>query len=720
MHRTVVIGAILGGLVVAAAGESAGAPNAPWMDARLSPDRRADLVLQRMSLDDEIGLLHSDFPLFLRLLPPGVMKSAGYVPGIPRLGVPALHESDASLGVANAGRDDDDATPLPSGLALASTWSASLAFDGGAMIGKEARQKGFNVMLAGGVNLLRDPHNGRNFEYLGEDPLLAGTLDGASIRGIQSQHVISTAKHFVINDQETGRESLSANITEAALRESDLLAFELAIETGNPGSVMCSYNRINGVYACENPLLMTALKRDWGWRGWVMSDWGAVHSLKSATAGLDQESGQQLDKQVFFDKPLKQAVTAGEIPASRVRDMAHRILRSLFAIGVIDHPLSPGGLDTVADAAVSARVAEQGIVLLKNQGGLLPLTARGGEIVVIGSHANVGVLSGGGSSQVIPSGSIRFPAPKGAPAWGAGVVYHPSSPLKAIQARAGGAEVRYNDGTDPAVAAALAKGADVAVVFAHQWATEGVDVSLTLPDDQDALIEAVAAANPRTIVVLETGGPVLMPWLDKVGAVLEAWYPGARGGDAIAGVLYGQIDPSGRLAASFPASEDTSPHGEPAAASPAPIAVDYDEGSDVGYRWYAKTGRKPLFPFGYGLSYTSFRYGALKAKGGRRLSVSFRVANTGARAGIETPQVYLSRGPVRRRQRLIGWSRVALAPGESRRVTIVADPRLLANWNDRAHGWSLDGGAYEVFVGPNSAEASLKGRARLQPASLRP
>jgi len=724
MLRTAVIGALLGGLVMSVAGEAAGAPDAPWMDARLSPDRRADLVLNRMSLDDEIGLLHGQFPLLLTPLPPGVVKSAGFVPGIPRLGVPALHESDASLGVANAGRDNDDATPLPSGLALASTWSATLAFDGGAMIGKEARQKGFNVLLAGGVNLLRDPHNGRNFEYLGEDPLLAGTLDGASIRGIQSQHVVSTAKHFVINDQETGRQSISADIGEAALRESDLLAFEIAIETGNPGSVMCAYNRINSVYACENPLLTTALKRDWGWRGWVMSDWGAVHSLESATAGLDQESGQQLDKQVFFDKPLKQAVMTGEIPASRVRDMAHRILRSLFAVGVIDHPLQPGGLDTIADAAVSARVAEQGIVLLKNQGGLLPLMAHGGGIAVIGSHADVGVLSGGGSSQVIPSGSIRFPAPKGGPAWGAGVVYHPSSPLKEIQARAGGAAVRYDDGTDPAAAAALAKGADVAVVFAHQWATEGVDVPLALPDGQDALIEAVAAANPRTIVVLETGGPVLMPWLDKVGAVLEAWYPGARGGDAIAGILYGQIDPSGRLAASFPASEDASPHGAPAGqpgvASPAPIAVDYDEGSDVGYRWYAKTGRKPLFPFGYGLSYTSFRYGGLKVEGGHALSVSFRVTNTGARAGIDTPQVYLSRGPVRVQQRLIGWSRVALAPGESRRVTIVADPRLLANWNDQAHGWSLDGGAYEVFVGSDSVEATLKGRARLQSASLRP
>ena len=257
------------------------------MDRRLSPDRRAELLLRAMTLEEQVSLLHGSMPAFLRPLPPGVQMSAGYVPGIARLGVPALRESDASLGVANAGRKDDDATPLPSGLALASTFSPQLLFQGGAMIGKEARQKGFNVMLAGGANLVRDPRNGRNFEYLGEDPLLAGVLDGASIRGIQSQHVVSTAKHFALNDQETGRTSLSADIGEAALRESDLLAFEIAIETGKPGSVMCAYNRINGVYACENPTLLNGvLKHDWGWPGWVMSDWGAVHSLASATAGL--------------------------------------------------------------------------------------------------------------------------------------------------------------------------------------------------------------------------------------------------------------------------------------------------------------------------------------------------------------------------------------------------------------------------------------------------
>jgi beta-glucosidase len=664
--------------------------------------------------------------------PAGVVQSAGYVPGLPRLGVPAVTESDASLGVANAGRKDDDATPLPSGMALAATWDPKAAFASGAMIGKEARQKGFNVLLAGGVNLMRDPRNGRNFEYLGEDPLLAGTLAGQAIRGIQSNHIVSTTKHFALNDQETGRMVLSAEIDEAALRESDLLAFEIAIETGHPGSVMCAYNRLGGVYACENPFLLNqVLRSDWHWPGWVMSDWGAVHGVEAAKAGLDQESGQQLDKKVFFDAPLKDAVKSGDIPASRVREMAHRYLRGLFAAGVVDHPLQAGGLDTKADALVAGRTAEQAIVLLKNQHGLLPLAKAARKIAVIGGHADVGVISGGGSSQVIPLGSVTFPKPKGAPQWGGGQVYHPSAPLAAIKARAPGAEVSFNDGADPAAAAALARSADVVVVFATQWSTEGMDIAMKLDGAQDELIAAVAAANPRTVVVLETAGPVTMPWRDKAGAILEAWYSGARGGEAIAKVLFGDVDPQGRLPVSFPTGEAQLPRPAlpgadqnlvetlaPSAAKP--FDVRYSEGSDVGYRGYARSGQQPLYPFGHGLSYTGFRYSGLKVEGGRTLSASFTVTNTGARIGTDTPQLYLTSGPRRRQQRLVGWSKVTLKPGESRRVTVAAPPRMLADWDVKAHGWRVDGGAYAVAVGPDAATAALKGQAKVTAAVLKP
>ncbi len=518
-------------------------------------------------------------------------------------------------------------------------------------------------------------------------------------------------------------------MTPAAARKSDLLAFELAIQGGQPLSVMCSYNRIDDVYACENPAYLNGiLKGDWGLKGWVMSDWGAVHSAAAATAGLDQESGEELDHKIYFDQPLRDAIAAGQIPAARVHDMVHRILRGLFASGVMDDPVKAGGLDVAADGRIAAAAAEQGVVLLKNDGGLLPLAAKAQKIVVIGGHADVGVMSGGGSSQVIPLGSVKLPPPKGAPFWSAGVIYHPYPPLKAIQARAQG-PVTYIDGSDPAAAAAAAKDADVVIVFANQWASEAMDVSLTLEDNQDALIAAVAAANPHTVVVLQTGDPVLMPWLSQVGAVVEAWYPGANGGETIARVLYGEVNPSGRLPITFPASVEQLPHpvlpgsdqlvgGSQDAVKP--FEIDYTEGSDVGYRWYARTGAAPLFPFGHGLSYTTFAYDHLSVKGGSTLTVSFRVKNTGRTAGIDTPQVYLSAEPDRTQQRLIGWSRVDLKPGEARTVTVTADRRLLADWDEAAHGWKVDAGAYKLFVGPDAATQTLTGEAKVSGARLKP
>ena len=533
----------------------ASAQTFPWSDAALSPDKRADLVLGQMTLDEKIALIHGNFPRVMKPgPPPGVTSSAGFIAGIPRLGLPDLRESDASLGVATAGRKDDDAAGLPSGMLMASTWNSDIAFAGGAMIGKETRQKGFNILLNGGVNLTRDPFNGRNFEYLGEDPLLAGTLDGAAISGIQSQHVVSTAKHYALNDQETGRGVVDVHISEAGMRESDLLAFEIAIEKGKPGSVMCAYNRINGPYACENPHTLTdVLKTDWGWKGWVMSDWGAVHALGAAAAGLDQESGQELDKEVFFDGPLRQALAAGQFPQARLDDMVHRILRAEFAVGLVDPQPTAGPLDVKADAAVAQAEAEAGIVLLKNDGNVLPLAASAPRIALIGGHADIGVLSGGGSSQVIPLGSTVLPRPPGAPEWVEGTVYHPSAPLAAFRARAKGG-VTFQSGEDLAAAVASAKAADVAVVFVEQWASEAIDVSIRLSPAQEALIEAVAAANPKTVVVLENNGPLLMPWIGKVRGVVEAWYPGMRGGEAIARILYGEVEPAGLARTSWAGS----------------------------------------------------------------------------------------------------------------------------------------------------------------------
>jgi beta-glucosidase len=726
---------LLGGAAVVALGVALSAPahaqSFPWSNASLSPERRAELVLGQMTQDEKLALVHGHFPRVMKPgPPPGVQSSAGFIAGIPRLGLPDLRESDASLGVATAGRKDDDAAALPSGMLLASTWNADIAFAGGSMIGKETRQKGFNVLLNGGVNLTRDPFNGRNFEYLGEDPLLAGTLAGAAIRGIQSQHVVSTTKHYLMNDQETGRGVFDARIGEAAMRESDLLAFEIAVKTGQPGSVMCAYNRINGDYACENHHALTdVLKTDWGWKGWTMSDWGAVHSLGAAAAGLDQESGQELDRQVFFDQPLRDAIAGGTVPQARLDDMVRRILWGEFANGLVGPQPALPPLDTKADARVTQAEAEAGIVLLKNEGAVLPLAATK-RIAVIGGHADLGVLSGGGSAQVVPLGSQVLPRPPGAPEWVEGTVYHPSPPLAAIKARAMG-EVTFQSGQGVVAAVAAAKGADVAVVFVEQWASEAIDVPIRLSADQEALIEQVAAANPRTVVVLENGGPLLMPWIGKVQGVVEAWYPGMRGGEAVARILYGEVNPSGRLPATFAAEAGQLPRSrpvgidrpQPAGAAPgsgASFPVDYAEGSSAGYRWFAEKGFKPLFPFGYGLSYTRFRYGALTVTGGKALGASIAVTNTGSREGVETVQLYLKKGPARTQQRLLGWAQVKLKPGETRTVQIAAEPKLLADWDDQAHGWRIPAGRYEVFAGPNAEAAASSGAVELQAASLAP
>nr|WP_223799811.1 glycoside hydrolase family 3 C-terminal domain-containing protein [Sphingomonas nostoxanthinifaciens] len=710
-------------------------------------DARADQLLARMTLDEKIGMVNGTFgSAFLKTHPGDARNAAGHVAGVSRLGIPDLFESDASLGVANGGemRKGDVATALPSGLATAASFDPDIAYAGGAMIGAEARAKGFNVLLAGGANLTRDPLNGRNFEYLSEDVLVTGMLAGAAIRGIQSNQIVSTIKHYALNAQESGRNVLDARLAEAPMRESDLLAFQIAIETGHPGSVMCGYNRVNGDHDCENAFLLNdVLKRDWGYDGWVMSDWGAVHSTaKAAINGLDQESGQELDKQPFFGAPLKAAVAGGSVPQARLDDMVRRIVRTMIAEGLVDHPTpaTPQPIDYTAHADVAQRAAEAGIVLLRNERQLLPLAATARTILVVGAHADKGVLSGGGSSQVRSVGGlpVEEPLPGGGPLSAfIRISYHASSPLDAIRARAPGATVRYLDGSDVAATAAAARTADVVIVFAQQWRSEAFDIeTLSLPDGQDKLIDALAAANPKTVVVLETGGAVAMPWLSKVGAVLEAWYPGQRGGPAIARVLFGDVNPGGRLPLTFPASMAQAPrpqipgldlvHQANAANAGKPIGdlttvditggvppfeVHYPEGADVGYRWYARNGAKPLFPFGFGLSYTRFAYRGLSATAGK---VSFTVTNIGRVAGADVPQVYadvaLDGGAAL--PRLIGFQRVMLQPGESKTVTVSIDPRLLSDYRDGK--WVRTAGSFPIRLGHDAASSILSSRLVVQ------
>jgi beta-glucosidase len=697
----------------------------PWLDESLSPDRRAELVVKQMTLDEKIQFVHTRFGTRDPKNPPpsGPNDEVGYVAGIPRLGIPSLHINDGSLGVANAWnqRDNDEATALPSGLALAATWNPALAYAAGAMAGDEARRKGFNVLLAGSANLVRDPHNGRGYEYAGEDPILAGTMVGENIRGIQSQRVVSTVKHFAVNDWETGRWSLSADISERALRESDLLAFEIAIERGDPGAVMCAYNKLNGVYACENRFLLdTVLRSDWHYRGWVLSDWGAVHgTLSSAAAGLDQESGDGYDEEIYFGEPLRQAVVEGKVPMSRLDGMVRDIFRSLFAKRAFETRAATTQIDYAAHAATAQRVAEEGSVLLKNDAELLPLARDTDSVAVIGMHADIGVLSGAGSSQVRPVGGpaliVEPPAdlPKGTPS----MVWIASSPLAAIKSEAPHARIAFADGSDVTAAVAAAARSHVAIVFVRQWTGEGVDVlNLSLPDGQDQLVEAVAAANKRTIVVVENGGPVLMPWLDRVGAVLEAWYPGQRGGAAIGRLLFGVASPSGRLPVTFPRAEEQLPSSARADAKKGRTSVAYTEGANVGYRWFELEQEKPLFAFGHGLTYTRFAYSKLRVVGGAHPSVSFWLTNVGRRAGIEVAQLYVSlpSGENAGARRLAGWKRVSLRPGEAKQVTIRLDPHATKIWNVERRGWEMVGGDYRVAIGSSAVDERLQGTLRLQ------
>ena len=597
------------------------------------PDARAASTLTQMTQEEKLSILQG---FVIQTWPEkftgNIVKGAGYVPGVPRVGIPALTESDASLGVANmAGgmRPRDEATAMPAGLAMASTWSPELIEQVGRVMGAETRAKGFNVLLAGGINLVRDPRGGRAFEYFSEDPLLTGVLGGHSVRGVQSNRIVSTVKHYALNANETGRSFADVRMDEPAMRESDLLAFQMAIEIGQPGSVMCAYNKVNTVYACENAFLLNdVLRRDWGYKGWVMSDWGAVHSL-SIRQGLDQESGTQPRHTLWFGDRLKDALASGAVAQADVDRSVSRILRTMYSLGLMDEPAVAGkSIDFAPHLDVAQRVAEQGIVLLKNEGGLLPLAASAKRILVVGGHADKGVLAGAGSSQVWPVGGVplqmryddkpyhfRF--------------YMPSAPLAALKEQYPQAAVYFDDGSDPARAAEAARGADVVIVFAEQFRYEGRDVpGLNLPDKQDELIEAVAGANRRTIVVFETGGPVAMPWIDRVPAVVQAWYPGNRGGHAIARVLSGAVNPSGRLPVTFPVAAAQIPNpvlpgqnlidaaqGKDVRALPKEqqvLPVTFPEGSDVGYRWYAKKGLKPLFPFGHGLSYTTFQTSAPK------------------------------------------------------------------------------------------------------------
>src|ERR1700680_2753200 len=422
-------------LVLSLAWAQSDAHNHPWSNASLSPDERASMVVQQMTLDEKISLLHGTGMEGLSPMSPLAIHSnggAGYVVGIPRLGIPAIQMSDAAYGVRSSGENGRYSTALPADVAAAASWDLDAAHEYGALIGRELRAQGYNMSLGGGINLTREPRDGRTFEYLGEDPILAGKLVGSVMKGEQEQHVIGDIKHYALNDQESGRNAVNVNIDKRAARESDLLAFEIGLQESDAAAVMCSYNRVNGDYACENKYLLTeVLKKDWSFKGFVLSDWQAAHSAeKASAAGLDHEEPGE----IFFGEALKKAVESGKVPAAEVGDVCYLILRSMFATGVIDDPPQKSVVDVVGGFEVAQKIAEQSIVLLKNAQGLLPLDAsKIQSIAVIGAHSDVGMISGGGSAQVDPAGgNAIMPPGKGRTTWQAHI-WFPTPPLTHIR-----------------------------------------------------------------------------------------------------------------------------------------------------------------------------------------------------------------------------------------------------------------------------------------------
>ncbi len=846
------------------------------MDRALSPDERASLLLAQMTLEEKVDMLSE--------------KSGEALP-FSRLGIPTLTFADGPAGIridrnrrdANEGK----ATAPPVPIALAATWNLLAAQQYGDMLGREAWSTGHNVLFGPGLDIARIPCFGRLFESLGEDPVLVGQMAARYVQGVQGHPVIATAKHYNVNAQEENRLEVDAQLDERTLQEIYTLPFEATVKDGRIGAVMGAYNKINGTFCCEHPHVLTdILRRQLGFTGWVVSDFQATHStVEAANAGLDVELDVPPAK--YFGKRLLEAVAAGQVSLATIDDKARRILHSMFAFGLFDSPAQIGPLPVEEHGKLARKIADQGIVLLKNARELLPLSTHElRSLAVIGADADR-YIAGGGSALVQPtylvsilegmrrragegvrveyaegtdplSAADLLPGPPLVPSsvltpngsapqarglqaeYWTNAVFEGEPSMVRIDRQVGlnlglfnfamanatslpplpedfnnamsvrwtgsltapatgdytlslthlgtarlylddqlliddpgptlriesvtrhlvagephalrieyaadrpeqrapvpgelstfaliGAKVRFgwehpSDVIPSSMqeAAALARKSDVAVVVVRDYNSEHADrPGLTLPNEQDLLVKTVVAANQRTIVVVASGGPVLMPWLDQVPAVLECWYGGQEVGGALAEVLFGDVTPSGKLPVTFPRSESDTPVSEASQYSRTEKVARFSEGLRVGYRGYDQLGIEPLFPFGYGLSYTSFAYDRLQVVPETTddigpIRVSFLVKNTGARAGAEIAQVYLglpaSTGEPPKR--LVGWAKVELVPGETKEVSVTLDPndtsRPLSYWDDNTNGWQIASGDYQVYVGASSRDIRLIG-----------
>jgi beta-glucosidase len=649
-------------------------------------EARARAIVAKMRLDEKIAQVHG--------IEDGVHFR--YVPGVPRLGVPPLRITNGPAGVGHGGLSRQlRATALPAPISVAASWDVDLARRYGVIAGQETRELGSDLLESPDINIIRVPQNGRAFESFSEDPYLVGRLSVASIEGTQSVGALANVKHYLANNQEADRRTIDERIGERALREIYMPGFEASVKEANVASVMCAYQKVNGAFNCENgPLLNDVLKQEWHFKGFVISDYGAVHSTApSALNGLDLE----MPVGEYYSLALKTAVEKGVVPMSAIDDMLVRRYAAMMRFGLFGVRAKPSAVPVLEDGKAAREMAEQGMVLLKNKGDVLPLDGSAlKSIALIGPDALRAKTGGGGSSHVIPFYSIE-----------------PSDGIEAHMPPH--TRVDLLDGCNVEAAVAAAKLANVAIVMVGDDETEGHDHAIELPAAQNELIAAVAVVNPKTIVVLKSGSAMLMPWLNSVAAVLEAWYPGEEDGNAVAAVLFGDVNPSGKLPLTFPKSVKDTVARDPAEYPGNGHTVQYSEGLEVGYRWYQSHQVEPLFPFGFGLSYTRFSYSGLTVVAGRpgahTATVRFHVTNIGKRQGAEVAQVYvgfprIEAGEEAPRQ-LKGFRKIMLAPGESREVVVALDARAFSYWSIKDHDWRVQPGAYSIMAGPSSQEVPL-------------
>ncbi len=730
MKRTQLISAILslaalwGVQTGSAAAQSAANAKPAYLDAGRPIEERVEDALARMTLEEKVALCHAQ----------SKFSSAG----VPRLGIPEMWMSDGPHGIRaeklwdewdDAGWTSDSCTAFPALTCLAATWNPTLADTYGQAVGEEARYRNKAVLLGPGVNIYRTPLNGRNFEYMGEDPFLASAMVVPYIQGVQRNGVAACVKHFAVNDQETDRFNVEVKIDDRTLHEIHLPAFKAAVHDGGVWAVMGSYSIYKGQHCCHNQyLLRDLLKRDWGFDGVVISDWGGTHDTREAALnGLDMEMGSWTNgltlswsnayNEYFLADPFLELLRSKEIDEEIVNDKARRILRLMFRTTM--NPDRPyGSFATKEHALIGRKIAQEGIVLLKNQDNLLPLDPKQPrKILVVGENAKKMMTLGGGSSEL--------------------KVKYEISPLQGIENYFSPAsQVTYAEGYSSVPtqnrhallleAVDAARKADVVIFVGGLNKNENQDCegadrrSLNLPYGQDELIGELARVNRNLVAVIISGNAVAMPWVNEVPAIVEAWYGGTEAGNAIASVLAGEVNPSGKLPFTFPVRLEDNPAIALDAYPGDGKQVEYKEGIFVGYRWNDRERIKPLFCFGHGLSYTTFEYGKVTAEGRQMgpdgtITVSVPVKNTGSRAGAEIVQLYVSdlkSSLPRPVKELKGFRKITLQPGQEQTVSFTIDRKALSFYDDTKQDWVAEPGAFEALVGASACD--IRGKAAFE------